>query len=441
MQKKVLFLNIGTATKGQNHGNEDEEYYASFKTAISDANCKHIVLISSVKSRDKAERLKTMYPEDYRFFDIHLNEDDEYDTGKCFKTIYKGFESLNEVIDISNDSIVDTTHATGPMQSALLAAALYHDVLHIQYLKRKGRPGAWEGEEILHMDTSYPRMQSVFKQCRELFKSWQFSAAKSLFSAVNGIRINIDNVKTLADFYSAWDRLDYNAAFRICFAPENTPAFSETLPEDIESFGFAATDAVREWIKALAKPVVEPDERKNVLLSTEQINDNAGTVLNIMFDLYANGLRRLEAQQYEDAGIRAYRIAEMMGQYYLFKEGYISNHMYFSNAEVRAFAENNGISPQNGSDLLRPFGRKQVISFLRHIHHPEADFLESLEADIERRNTSILIHGYSSSIDDVENLRNVFESLRRKLEKEVGEEGKEKLGAALFMNNFKDRNR
>ena len=158
-----------------------------------------------------------------------------------------------------------------------------------------------------------------------------------------------------------------------------------------------------------------------------------------MFDLYANGLRRLEAEQFEDAAIRAYRMAEMLGQIFLFQSGYISNHMSSSDPTVSAFAENNRLKAKNG-DIYPPFGRKQVIKFLEHIKHPNADFLRSIDGKVENiRNGSILIHGFSPRIEDAKALIEIFDALLNYLKRFLGDEWQNNKDTAVFMNNFKDK--
>lgn len=430
-KSKVLFLIVGVGN------NKDPEYPESYlrllRKAIDFTDAGNIVLLPSGSSKENAERIKTEYKSS-RTVSVHdLPEQGmEFDADKC----YEFFESLfrprfREGFSAEN-FIIDFTHGTKAMSAALYAIGMRYRVSDFHYIRRNNDKDGnlIDGETVKNFDASYARGLSVLDQCKTLFKAWQFSAATALLSIEKPkktLKQTFEHVKMLAGFYSAWDRLDYKTA------AENCPVFEMPL------FGFATSSAVQNWIKTLAKPIVEPDEKNFEVLPQSVLNENAETALNMMIDLYANGLRRLEAGQYEDAGIRAYRIAEMMGQYYLFKAGYISNHMSSSDSTVHAFAENIHLRKNEKADIYPPFGRKQVIEFLDYIKHPKVEYLRSIDTKIAERNNSILIHGYASRVKDIQDLKNIFNSLTEQLRQLSAEEWLSKKNTALFMNNFKDK--
>ncbi len=427
----ILFLIVGMGNKKDPE--YPESYWRLLRKAIDSTPAGIVVLFPSGSSLDNAEEIEREYNGTRQVFIENLPEKNmEFDADKCFEFFEKKFQLLFQKGFSSEDFIIDFTHGTKAMSAALYAIGMRYRVSDFHYIQRNSDQNGVliDGETVKNFDASYARGLSVLDQCRTLFKTWQFSAAKSLLSAekpTEKLKNTIENAKMLADFYSAWDRLDYKTA------AENCPVF------DMPVFGFATSAAVQEWIKALAAPVVEPDEKCGEVLSQSVLDKNAETVFNIMFDLYANGLRRLKAGQYEDAAIRAYRIAEMLGQFYLFKKGYISNHMSSSNPKVRDFATNNRIRKSENVDIYPPFGRKQVIDFLDFIKHPKADYLRSVDAKIaDIRNNSILIHGYSPRIKDVHELKSIFNSLIEQLRPTAAEEWQSKLDTALFMNKFQD---
>lgn len=430
-ESKVLFLIVGVGN------NKDPEYPESYlrllRKAVDSTDAGNIVLLPSGSSKENAERIKTEYKSS-RTVSVHdLPEQGmEFDADKC----YEFFESLfrprfREGCSAKN-FIIDFTHGTKAMSAALYAVGMRYRISDFHYIQRNNDKDGnlIDGETVKNSDASYARGLSVLDQCKTLFKAWQFSAATALLSIEKPkktLKQTFEHVKMLAGFYSAWDRLDYKTA------AENCPVFEMPL------FGFATSSAVQNWIKTLAKPIVEPDEKNFEVLPQSVLNENAETALNMMIDLYANGLRRLEAGQYEDAGIRAYRIAEMMGQYYLFKAGYISNHMSSSDSTVHAFAENIHLRKNEKADIYPPFGRKQVIEFLDYIKHPKVEYLRSIDTKIAERNNSILIHGYASRVKDIQDLKNIFNSLTEQLRQLSAEEWLSKKNTALFMNNFKDK--
>ncbi len=431
-KSKVLFLIVGMGNKKD--PKYPESYLRLLRKAVDSTDAGNIVLLPSGSSKENAERIKTEYESSRTVFVQDLPERSmEFDADACYEFFESLFRSRFREGFSAENFIIDFTHGTKAMSAALYAIGMRYRVSDFHYIRRNNDKDGnlIDGETVKNFDASYARGLSVLDQCKTLFKAWQFSAATALLSIEKPkktLKQTFEHVKMLADFYSAWDRLDYKTA------AENCPVFEMPL------FGFATSSAVQNWIKTLAKPIVEPDEKNFEVLPQSVLNENAETALNMMLDLYANGLRRLEAGQYEDAGIRAYRIAEMMGQYYLFKAGYISNHMSSSDSTVHAFAENIHLRKNEKADIYPPFGRKQVIEFLDYIKHPKVEYLRSIDTKIaDIRNNSILIHGYASRVKDIQDLKNIFNSLTEQLRQLSAEEWLSKKNTALFMNNFKDK--
>lgn len=431
-KSKVLFLIVGMGNKKD--PKYPESYLRLLRKAVDSTDAGNIVLLPSGSSKENAERIKTEYESSRTVFVQDLPERSmEFDADECYEFFESLFRSRFQEGFSAENFIIDFTHGTKAMSAALYAIGMRYRVSDFHYIRRNNDKDGnlIDGETVKNFDASYARGLSVLDQCKTLFKAWQFSAATALLSIEKPkktLKQTFEHVKMLADFYSAWDRLDYKTA------AENCPVFEMPL------FGFATSSAVQNWIKTLAKPIVEPDEKNFEVLPQSVLNENAETALNMMLDLYANGLRRLEAGQYEDAGIRAYRIAEMMGQYYLFKAGYISNHMSSSDSTVHAFAENIHLRKNEKADIYPPFGRKQVIEFLDYIKHPKVEYLRSIDTKIaDIRNNSILIHGYASRVKDIQDLKNIFNSLTEQLRQLSAEEWLSKKNTALFMNNFKDK--
>ena len=113
--------------------------------------------------------------------------------------------------------------------------------------------------------------------------------------------------------------------------------------------------------------------------------------------------------------------------------------MSSSDSTVHAFAENIHLRKNEKADIYPPFGREQVIEFLDYIKHPKVEYLRSIDTKIAERNNSILIHGYASRVKDIQDLKNIFNSLTEQLRQLSAEEWLSKKNTALFMNNFKDK--
>ena len=276
-ESKVLFLIVGVGN------NKDPEYPESYlrllRKAIDSTDAGNIVLLPSGSSKENAERIKTEYESSRTVFVHDLPEQGmEFDADKC----YEFFESLfrprlREGFSAKN-FIIDFTHGTKAMSAALYAVGMRYRISDFHYIQRNNDKDGnlIDGETVKNSDASYARGLSVLDQCKTLFKAWQFSAATALLSIEKPkktLKQTFEHVKMLAGFYSAWDRLDYKTA------AENCPVFEMPL------FGFATSSAVQNWIKTLAKPIVEPDEKNFEVLPQSVLNENAETALNMMIDL------------------------------------------------------------------------------------------------------------------------------------------------------------
>ena len=430
-KEKVLLLIVGKGN--ENMPDYPESYLRLIKKSIDETCAGNIVLFPSGASKKNAELVLKDYEKKYQIRIEDLPEKNtEFDADRCYEFFEEKFRELFQKGFRPENIVIDFTHGTKAMSAALYAIGMRYRVSDFHYIKRNNDKDGnlTAGETVQNFDASYARGLAILDQCKTLFKTWQFSAASTLISSEKPskkLANTFDQVKLFADFYATWDKLDYKKAATM------TPS------SEIPGFNFATDQAVRDWIDALAKPIMEPDEECAEVLTQDQLDENAKTAINIMFDLYANGLRRLEAGQHEDAAIRAYRMAEMLGQIFLFQSGYISNHMSPSDPTVSAFAENNRLKAKNG-DIYPPFGRKQVIKFLEHIKHPNADFLRSIDGRVESiRNESILIHGFSPRIEDTKALIEIFDDLLDHLKSLLGNEWQNKKDTALFMNKFKDK--
>lgn len=423
---KALFLIVGK-------GSGDGDYLTPLRKAIAKSEAHKVFLLCSNESRKFSEAIKEEYCSQRDIEIICFAENNmEFDADKCYCFFDELFKKILENGVRRENLIIDFTHGTKPMSAALYAVGMRYRFGNFQYVvRKKNADGQFaDGEETVRVfDASPARWQAVLDECRILFANCQFAAAKALLEQEKpprNLQGTINKVKILADFYGAWDRLDY------VFADNNYPDFSDKA-------GFLSPPPeAKEFIASLKEDMKEPDDDVGEVLSAETCARNKHIAENLMFDIYANGLRRLKTGQLEDAGIRAYRLAELLGQIYLFEVGYMSNHMSASDEKVRRFAENKKIHLKGEhSDIYRPFGRKNVIDFLEYIKYPQqkTSFLKSIEKDIENiRNQSILIHGYSSKANDAAALNNIFEKIIQQLRETENFETLK--GTALFMNGF-----
>ena len=437
-KSKVLFLIVGMGNKKD--PKYPESYLRLLRKAVDSTDAGNIILLPSGSSKENAERIKTEYESSRTVFVQDLPERSmEFDADACYEFFESLFRSRFREGFSAENFIIDFTHGTKAMSAALYAIGMRYRVSDFHYIRRNNDKDGnlIDGETVKNFDASYARGLSVLDQCKTLFKTGQFSAATALLSIEKPkktLKQTFEHVKMLAGFYSAWDRLDYKTATDIY------PEFQTPL------FGFDPPSSVKDWVCALAKPVAEADDKNGDVLSEAQKQENFARLEFLLIDLYANALRRIESGLLEDASIRLYRIAEMIGQACLYKKGYVSNRMPDADDRVKYFARNNQIHLREGYDFYE-FGRKKAAEFLKKISDKDsniysiADFLEKNNALIESiRNKSVLIHGFSAKALPNERLKELADSLLSQIRLLYGRNNIDtNLTTALFMNNFKDK--
>lgn len=431
----VLVMIVGTG--GKDNGNYSD-YLDVLMKAINEANTKHAVLVYSQNdvSSKIVKSVSEKFQEEYKIDLFELPEKDmEFHVDDC----YKAFDVLLKKYD-KKQIILDITHGTKAMSAALYAVGLHYDIKNYQYgIRTENNNGDFiSGAEVIrNFDASYARWQGIFKQCRTLFAARQYAAVKEILideKCPKTLKKNKENCEFLSEFCAAWDRLDYESALR------NIVTFSIPLL----NYKYDEKYGIEDMLKTLTKKIKEPDNRNGEVLTKEELSDNIKCVIYLMFDLYANGLRRLDNAQYEDAEVRAYRIAEMLGQLHLMRAGYMPNYMSKSDELVQKFADEKHLrEPKN--DIYEPLGRKKVIEFLKFIGYDSfvVNFLQETENRVEKRNNSILIHGYKATAIPPADLKKLFDGLIDKVKFFVKDEVEfnRLLQSAMFLNNnFKVQN-
>lgn len=409
----VLVMIVGTG--GKDNGN----YLNILVKEIEKANSSNLLLIYSQNEISKkiVSKIYEQFGSVCTVKQFELPEKGmEFHADEC----YKKFDNLlKEYAD--KRIVLNITHGTKAMSAALYAVGLHYNITDFQYgTKKTNEDGSLdECEEIIEIfDASYARWQGILKQCRTLFEAGQYAAVKGIISNEK-TSLNEDSARdciTLSEFCSAWDRFDYYTALNKL----------DVMEKEIPELNYKYNSEIEEFLNILAEDEISIDRAKY-----------------LMFDLYANGRRRLKNAQYEDAGVRAYRMAELLGQMYLMKNGYQSNKMPARDSKVRSFADLKGLRPE--FEFYR-LGRSQVIDFLEQKLNYDPSVINFLR-DIERkvrdlRNQSILIHGYTARANSSEKLKSIFNDLLRKTKDFITEkEFNRLLQSAMFLNNnFKVQN-
>ena len=295
-KEKVLLLVVGTGAEHKSRS----AYMSVIIKAITKAAAQTVVLIFSQNnvSVSLVAEIKEKCGSDY---DIRQEQfsvaNMEFHADAC----YEWFDNLVKQY-ASKHIIADITHGTKAMSAALYAVALHYNITDFQYVVKKvDDVGNFiEGAEIIEQfDASYARWQNILKQCRTLFASRQYRAVKEILSdekPPKKLKRLVEMCKILSDFCSAWDRFDY------------VTAHTNIIPVPIPEVNYKYDEKIMETLELLTKDLITYNYEGGHTLTTKDFEQNINTALYLMFDLYANGLRRLDNAQYEDANIRAYSL-------------------------------------------------------------------------------------------------------------------------------------
>ena len=426
----VLLLNVGT---GDKQHKEHSDYVDVLIKAVNNSGASEIVVVHSQNptSQDIVEQLKLRLNEKYKVNIAQLpSRQMEFDADDC----YMWFDELLKKYT-DRHIIVDISHGTKAMSAALYAVGLHYNIMDYQYAVKKsdGKDGFITGAEIIKdFDASYARWRGVLKQCQTLFAARQYRAVKEIVlneKTPKKLKNIVEKCVMLSDFCSAFDRFDYKGAM------DNMVEFS--IPE----LNYRYDENLKGYVKYLADEIKVPDDGTGKVVSEDFLKSNIDKAINLMFDLYANGLRRLDNAQNEDAGIRAYKMAELLGQIHLMNAGYMSDHMSSSDEKIRRFAARNGIRTSENSDIYPShiFNRTTVIRFLSDINYDKevTSYLEKVDGRVKSlRNKSILVHGYTARAVEAQGLAELFDELIAQTKYFISEEEfNKKMQTAMFLNN------
>lgn len=400
-------------------------------------------LIYSIKTY-KPDFIYFLHSKDTReHVDITLKEFD-YDSSQYLLKELNNPQSLEESFSKSREIIsslkkdfdvhVDFTGGTKPMVAGLVLAAIGEECKY-SYVGSKGREGRDKDgvgvvvsgfEEIISQKDPYDLYAVVeFNRGMDFFNKYQFTAAKSNFSAASE-KLEDENLKELAnlyvdlvELYDVWDKfnnkinkktLNSYLENQILKKINDSENIRNTLEDESPGF-LSQIEANIEFLKLKISRngVIEIDDVKYYLP-----------------DLLNNASRRIEEGKYDDAVARLYRATELIAQTGLANEGFININRLRENKIFRIpldAIENcdnkNAVEYIKGLDEYW-YAKKGVMKiplaksfdFLKHLGCQYAnDYLEDkrLKSMVNKRNDSLLAHGLNPiNKEDAENL---FESV------------------------------
>ena len=429
---RVLLMTVGTGDLAR----LEESLFVPLRKSIETDPCNCVVLLPSCVTKRLADELSKGIPDlDIRVHPLPEGAEDDADSA------YSHFDEVLSAIlrEIPPERIeVDFTRGTKVMSAALVLSAARHFIPSVRYITgdRDGRGMVIAGtEQVRRVRTATVEGHRRLDLAHDLIRRGSFSAVRDVLplpdaTSTTGYPPNLINashrIQAAADFYSAWDRLDYSCGSKLNVGSPPAEDWEDVWP----------TDSMREWTGLLAH---EPD-RTNHRAMAEWLR-------RLVVDLLANGERRVRQGQYEDALVRAYRVLELVGQARLFDHGLDSGALDPDHEAVKRLIEelaakrDNPLS-QSPSGKFQA-GRLQSARLLRQCNDGFSSRLFQFESEAllrpTLRNNSVLVHGFKARAPGEESqLNQLFDSLDELIKEDGGSNVETMLRLARSL-SFADR--
>jgi hypothetical protein len=283
-----LLLTVGTGTVDQ----LEATLLTPLRKSIEKGEWERIVLLPSKQTEGSAFTLKEAHkahPMDVRAL-RHAGDEENVDA--CFEHFERELAKLLEAGIAAEDVTVDFTRGTKAMSAALALAAVVHGVRTLRYICSAQRdqqgmviPGT---ESPSDFQTAKVTLRRDLERALHLLRAGQFAAAERLCAVPPAGALGNDFrwAKWAAQFWGAWDRLDYNAAEGLVAA--------------------AGLPRMPAWVKQFTpeEPSVNLLGHLKARLAREPRNC-VGPCRDLAADLLANAGRRLTERQTEEVLVRA----------------------------------------------------------------------------------------------------------------------------------------
>lgn len=281
--------------------------------SIINANPNHIVFLVTEQSEGTLERIEQEAKEqdvrlpDYEFVKVS----NENDANAAYGAAVEAIRKLGEKGIKSGEITVDYTTGSKPMSAGALYAAITEGCASVVYVtgERDENGRVISGtEQVLAIMPNKLLARRFRSEAVRLFNAWQFAAAKQIIDdflsqfpqdRVPELFPDLDGLRKLCNAYQAWD------AFNHIGAQEAFEGVGKDIMQQWSSDGQIKRN--KGWINLLARKLQSGnlDER----LCPE-----------LLVDLWANALRRIEEKRFVDAVARLYRLAELIAQFRLWHE-------------------------------------------------------------------------------------------------------------------------
>jgi CRISPR-associated protein (TIGR02710 family) len=397
---RTLLLTVGTG----NVEDLDRTLLTPLRLSIARGEWSQVILLPSQLTAGNAEKVRALVGPVPIVIEPLPAAGQEDDADACFAHFHLILERLLTGGARPADVLVDFTRGTKAMSAALVLAAVGHGLPQLRYIyggerdeRGQVKPGT---ERVGEFATAAVTAVRRLEDAQGLVALGHFASVQTVLAGAPwpaDLRGRAEGLARLAEFYAAWDRLDYAGAHALASAAAAAdPAWARFLPPS----------EARAWVAELAQPL--PDD----------FGLRAARLRRLAADLTANGERRIRDHQFEDAMLRAYRVLELVGQLRLFARGHDPGNLDPNHAEVKQALHKliRGV-PRGGTVQL---GRFQVAALLKELGDGFGRRLIELGNLVSGRNDSVLIHGYMAvGGRDADRLRDLF----RKVAKLVREDG------------------
>jgi CRISPR-associated protein (TIGR02710 family) len=441
--KSALTLTVGSGNPKDPEGT----LYQPLLKSIREGSWDKVVFLPSIVTEENARELERRLSGTAVEIIPLPGPNDENDVDSCFAHFDRVIQKLRtEGFDAVN-VCADFTRGTKAMSAALVLAAIRHGVPRIRYVEGDRDPARQNNvipgtERVRTVEPQVATASIWLDRARAFLMDGDFVAVLGVLPDVhqaatsgwpNDLLPILGAVRTYAEFYSAWDRLDYSAAVT---QGEGLPNSSPDGWDD-----FAPRPAALEWVRELAR---DSPKKGGIPLPSDKSGDMVVHARRVMVDLLANGRRRIRNGQFEDANLRSYRIAEMLGQTRLFYHGLDSSFLDPQNPVVAKLEKDlakGGSSPFGSIARARQqyltAAREQTFRLLSRLNDPLWEKLKSIGPDVESRNHSILVHGFDRLADlDAQRLAVTYDRLEALLREDLGSVAEKWLLSAHFHKRF-----
>ncbi|GBC99211.1 hypothetical protein HRbin17_01733 [bacterium HR17] len=338
---------------------------------------------------------------------------DENDVQKAYEAAVEAIRKLCEKGIAPTNTAVDYTTGTKPMSAGALYAGITEncaDVVYVAGERDKNGRVISGTEKFLSLRPNELFARRCLIEAVRLFNAWQFPAARQILEEflrpfppdrVAQLFPQLDSLRKLCDAYQAWDAFDHIKA------KEAFDAVDKTIIQQWSSAEKQIADN-KGWVNRLARNLQSPN------LSQRLCKE-------LLVDLWANALRRIEEKRFVDAVARLYRLCELIAQFRLWHQHEIdTSDVDMSKVPESVKEKLERYRNEKGKVQIPLQTSYELLAALGDEIGEEWDNPE-LKHAISARNCSIAAHGLEPVSDEVaEKLKGAVEPLLRKVVPDLG---------------------